>query len=220
MAEYQVEGWEITGRRPGAFDDQGRAVGEVDVEGEGYKAVIRYVLDGSELTFRSVTIESDDHVSSTLMRKPPLGDVRDYLRQTAIERPEFFSMPALLAELGATGTSEKERRLLEEQVKRAATAAELLAQSRVQRGRGATNDETWAAVAELYLYSLRVYGQKAVKGLVIELERRENIFWARSTVKTYVRRARELGWLTKGSQGKAGADPGPRLLQWRKEKEA
>jgi transposase len=42
---------------------------------------------------------------------------------------------------------------------------------------------------------------------------------APNTVYWWVRRAREEGWLTKGQQGRAGANAGPRLIMWLKEQE-
>jgi hypothetical protein len=199
------------------MDRQGRTRGEVDVEGDGWTAVIRYALDPPNLRFTRITLDSADDIPSTLLRRIPLGEVRAYLRQTFVEHSYLMSFSALLDHHGARPSSDQERVFIKEQARRAQRASDVLKASKPRRGPGANNDEHWASIAELYLYCVRVYGQKAIEGMLAELENREELFWSRSTVKTYARRARELGWLTKGTQGKAGAEPGPKLTKWRKE---
>lgn len=90
---------------------------------------------------------------------------------------------------------------------------EYLRTTRPGRGRAADNQEWYGHVARVYLDFYAQHGQRTVKAMAVFLDAAPN------TVYWWVRRAREQGWLTKGQQGRAGANPGPRLIQWLEEQE-
>lgn len=80
-------------------------------------------------------------------------------------------------------------------------------------GRGGYPTDVYEWVATQYLDLLRA-GSRSV---LAELARRASERFGRpvsvSTARDWVHRARELGFLTKGSRGRAQAEPGPRLRQ-------
>jgi hypothetical protein len=86
-------------------------------------------------------------------------------------------------------------------------------------GQVVRNNEHWAWIAENYLEGCRVFENEPIIYLKQELEKRE-VFWSRSKVAAEKERAKQLEWLkSRRTPGKAGADPGPKLIQWRKDHE-
>ncbi len=87
-------------------------------------------------------------------------------------------------------------------------------------GRSAKSDDFYRSVALMYLEYFERYGQRVIAEMTEALgKRREHANRSRNTVSTWVRRAREEGWLTRSTQGKAGGAPGPKLRAWLKEQE-
>lgn len=82
-----------------------------------------------------------------------------------------------------------------------------------KKGRNAQNPDHYRDVAIRYIELLDEHGQRVVTAMAEELG------YSPNTVSTWVRRAREEGWLTKGIQGKAGGEPGPKLIEWMREQE-
>lgn len=73
-------------------------------------------------------------------------------------------------------------------------------------GRPALPDGHYRDVALEYLELYEGGSPRVLK----ELAERRGVQWR--TVRDWVARARQLGYLTRGKQGRAGARPGPRLL--------
>lgn len=80
-------------------------------------------------------------------------------------------------------------------------------------GRAPLPDELLRQVAEGYLLEMQSGLRGAVQRLADRLGRPEK------TVSNWVAKARRDGWLGPASQGRAGATPGPRLLQARRSRE-
>lgn len=187
---------------PGATKD-GEVFAGVRYETDDFTAELYYVIKETSFRFIDIRFAGSD-LSGTDLRQLPVGAIKEQIRRRLPEDPKFSTWGAHIGD--------------EEQSRRVEEALRLLPHSRPKRGPGQKNPEHWAFVAETYLYCVQRYGQKAIKGMVEEVPAREpEIYWSKSTCKTYVRRARELKWLTKGKQGVAGAEPGPKLLAWRKE---
>jgi hypothetical protein len=73
----------------------------------------------------------------------------------------------------------------------------------------------YAYVALQYLSHYEQHGQRVVKTMTETLRTQlSNPELPINTVRHWVWRARKEGWLSKGEKGKAGAQPGPRLIEW------
>lgn len=77
-----------------------------------------------------------------------------------------------------------------------------------KRGRTGRAPEFYRQVAVEYL---DLYQQGHGRGLLYELAERRGI--SRNQARDWKRRAVELGFLTPGTPGRAGAEPGPRLME-------
>jgi hypothetical protein len=75
-----------------------------------------------------------------------------------------------------------------------------------KRGRHGFGDDFYRRVALLYLELQSAGWGRGILGEIARLEDRP-----RETVSTWVRQARKRGFLTAGTPGRAGAEPGPRL---------
>ena len=95
----------------------------------------------------------------------------------------------------------------------AVQSAEILKVTHPKRGRAVDNQDVYGHAARVYLDMLGTHGQKTPSAMAEEFD------VPIGTVRTWIRRAREEGWLTSGQQGRAGAAPGPRLLRWLDEQE-
>lgn len=94
----------------------------------------------------------------------------------------------------------------------AVEAAARISVSSSRAGRPALPDEHYEHVAHLYL---ELYGQGVKRGIIAELAERMSTpdhAVPRETARDWIKRSRDLGFLSPGKQGRAGAVPGPRLL--------
>src|SRR5262249_9497475 len=87
-------------------------------------------------------------------------------------------------------------------------------------GRPPLADAWYRRVAEIYLAALE-RGERnpvgAVRGELADALAQPAL--NRATVAGLIRKARKGGWLTHAIRGRAGAEPGPRLLQAREEEQ-
>jgi hypothetical protein len=152
---------------------------------------------GGELVIGSIEVASSEDERS------PLGVTTDILRALPLAellmaaRSVLFDAPLRVAEWESTLG-----RRLPEQRRASASAAEGLAQPR-GRGRPALEDDHYRSVAALYVKLQREGSTRVIEDLTVELER------PRPTVRNWVRVARQRGFLTPGTRGRAGADLGP-----------
>lgn len=122
----------------------------------------------------------------------------------------------LASHLAATlRLSDEERRAAIEQAR---AISSRLAKAKPHRGRGVEKQpEELRHVALQYLYHYQEHGRRVVKAMTETLTTElSNPALPIGTVRHWVWRARKEGWLSKGEQGKAGARPGPRLIEWMK----
>jgi hypothetical protein len=159
-------------------------------------------------------------LASPVMRQVPLGAIRLYLRSTLEERPELHSYGALFRHHGAEPGSEEERRLLDDAYRRAKRAARSLQKAKPRRTRGVADPDRYRRVAQMYLGFCPKHGQRVIQAMTEELRKDPKYLdLSRETVSTWVRRARDTGWLTPSSRGKAGGDRGPKMIEWDKKHE-
>ena len=81
------------------------------------------------------------------------------------------------------------------------------------RGRPPRTDEEHRRIALIYLAKIaeRAESKRTTRGIVSEIAVEESI--PRNTLKSWLREARQRGFLNGSTPGRAGAIPGPRLLQ-------
>ena len=114
--------------------------------------------------------------------------------------------------------SDQQRR---QTIDRASAISRSLDKAKPHRGRGVDKPpEDYRHVALEYLYHLQEHGQRVVKAMTETFRtQRSEPELPINTVRHWVWRARKDGWLSKGEKGKAGAKPGPRLIEWLKTQE-
>jgi len=145
---------------------------------------------------RQLAIEPWNHSSEltvTVMRAVPAGRIRDAVVARA-------KAEAQLVEIGMGWAAPANP----------TASAVLAAHDRPRRGRPPLPDSHYAAVAEAYL---EICDEGLQSTVLVELARRFNR--PRETMRDHVGRARELGYLSRGRQGRPGASPGPRLVELR-----
>lgn len=163
-----------------------------------------------------------------------LGGGQVDARAAMVEYAEFFTKEelthwaeslgreaagTLAGHLSATLTlSEEDRR---QAIERARAISLRLARSKPHRGRGVEKQpEDYVHVALEYLYHYEEHGQRVVKTMTETLRMQlSDPELPIGTVRHWVWLARKEGWLSKGEKGKAGAQPGPRLIEWLKTQE-
>ena len=207
VAKYTAP-FRIAQRTIGDVDDDGKATGSVVVvptDSDDWSATVRYNVTHANLNFTSIVLyASGDDIPSSLWKRFPIGAVRDYLRQTFKEHPEWMSAGAMRGD--------------EEQHQRAKRAAEVLRKNKPKRGPGRKNDEHWRSISDVYLWAVRTGGSKSVyQRMADEIQQQEGIEYDAKTMKWMVERARDYGWLTRPGKGKVGGEHGPRYLEWKEQ---
>lgn len=184
----------------GRADWKGTAQAGVQIVKKDLRADLWFRVDEQGIRFQYLQLEGDDIDSSSI--RLPLTAIKKWAVDQIQKRPYVLSIGALLGDEGQKAAVER--------------AFQLLTKSKP--GLTVRNDEHWSFVADLYLYCCQRYDSEPIVGMKLELEKRE-MFWSRSKVANEVKRARQLGWLTPSTRGKAGAEPGPKLIARRKEQQ-
>ena len=170
--------------------------------------------DNVDLTIRSLTI--DGHITSAVTRDIPIGAIRlELIRRIAdgdIPNQEFDEIKdegdapghplnkVVAAEIGIAVSKAVRNRPFSE--------------FRLTRGARKSPDH-YRMVAVEYLVAFEANPPRPLKHLTAALQARwEDEELSSRTVERWVARAREQGWLTKGTRGVAGAEPGQRLIDW------
>lgn len=172
---------------------------------EGVLSVIRDQLVVHEIRVQPTTAEGTPPgagLTTTVLRSLPLGGLVAALRAVVEEAPEQ------VAELERSSGETFEE--LKKQTQRAARAVR---GTGLKRGRKGYPDDHYRWVALEYL-ALQAEGWS--RGILVELAKRATKhlgrdFVARETVRDWVAEARKRQFLTKATQGRAGAGPGPNL---------
>ena len=168
-------------------------------------AVVRTVIEDYDLWVDEITFTSNEGsgLTTNTIRGLHLGEFRQRITDLIRDDPDVLAKPRqIVADM--MGLPEPEPGEL-------TTLAKYLRKG-PSKGRAAHSPEFHRATALMYLKLWPQHGQRVVKAMAEEMGR------PRDTVSTWVRRSREEGWLSKGTQGKAGGEPGPKLVEWMKEK--
>lgn len=159
----------------------------------------RAVVIGGIVAFRSFAVRAEDDLTAATLRAIPVGEIRRQVQQMlAPARPSAPSPPRDRRVVIAGGHS------------RSGWVEFVETDGRFERVEA---DDRDAAVAELYLESVRDHPRNPIEALSALMGQ------PRGRVSELVRRARDRGWLTARGRGKAGAEPGPRLLVYRETRE-
>jgi hypothetical protein len=166
--------------------------------------IIRGLLAGDDtgsIGVRQLTLEAYNptgelaEIQSSDMRQR-LGEIRDAAVGRLRQQAELATHPAYADAWWRTSAIE---------------VGERAVSGTTSRGRPALPDEHYEHVARLYL---ELYGQGVKRGILEEIARRMSTPGhpvPRETARDWVKRSRDLEFLSRGRQGRAGAMPGPRL---------
>ena len=155
-------------------------------------------------------------VTSTVLRAIPTGRLLAQARLALIASDEVGHSIASLAEHSDGATSAVAAQLAEifrvgddEQRARAAEAAERARGAELRRGRKGYPDDHYRRIALAYL---DLQSQGVTRGILDRIAEQEGR--KRDTIRDWIHQAREREFLTKGTPGRAGAQPGPRLYEF------
>jgi hypothetical protein len=172
-------------------------------------------IERGTIQLRSVEIVSPGEITSAVLRAVPLRRMQERIVEELRRNPTLQDGQATLRELiraaGESGWPPDLLARLDQAEEEAHRRARFLAPPK--RGRRARSPDFYREIALDYLHTLRREPRKVVEAMAASRG------VPRPTVSTWIRRAREEGWLTKSTQGKAGGEPGPKLRAWVKEQE-
>lgn len=158
---------------------------------EGQLAVSgRFTMQGSAAKLTSITVADGDGLSAAAVRNLPFGRITGSLAAlTAMETAGRCGIAAAYPDAAATAA-----------VQRRMTLAR-------RGGPAPLTDERLQRLAEAYLRETAPgMPSRPVVRLAAEFGAPED------TVRTWLARCRKDGWLTASVKGRAGGEPGPRLL--------
>ena len=181
--------------------------------GTSFRVNVQYDIDRRGVVLKRV---GADAITSTLMRQIRFDEVSRRILESLLDDPTLASGPALLGRLidEASGSASGEEIEFMRAARRSVEShMDSVREGHPRRGRAANNDAWNAQIANLYLDFHARYGQRCVKPMADHLDTTPK------KVSEWVSQARRGGWLTKGSQGRAGALPGLRLMQWNAKQE-
>jgi hypothetical protein len=194
------------------YEDRSERLPAVVVSINDHEYTIQYNVDEAGVTFNQIT---GNDITSATLRAIRLGELRATIRA----HPERTSILAILYRSVEKGDLTADNGALPILEAAYQDAIERIKQAPPKRGRGAKDPDFYRAIAVMYLEHVE-QGQRPIQDMTNELRRKRKYRkLSRNTVSTWVRKAREDGWLTRSTQGKAGGEPGPRLEAWYREQE-
>ncbi len=172
------------------------------------------VLSGGELVIGQLTLEPELNtgtgITRSLLHGVSVSQILARAQAMLVQTPEWLELVKRLG-LGEPPHADKER------AHRAAATAATAGTAR-RRGRKGWGEEHYRRVALEYLALQREGVGRGILNRLAEREaKRLKKPIARETMRDWVRRARELGFLAGGVRGRAGARPGPNLYPKKEE---
>jgi hypothetical protein len=191
--------------------------------GDGCRAIVRTATRDDALRVVSVYFDCGDggEPSTGTLRLFLLGEFRLHALEWLRTHPGLLELPYVAflregldqgQELSDPRKHERLVSLLEESSRSASSATRRLRKG-PNKGRHAANPDHYRDVAIRYLELLPEHKQRVIRAMA------DHLGYSPNTVSTWVRRAREEGWLSRGTQGKAGGEPGPKLIEWMENEE-
>lgn len=165
-------------------------------------------IDPSEPFVRIKSISISAHeITAAVLRGLPIEDLKREIVRIYRKHPALSDGRALLREL-IRGSGDKASPEILEKLGRAERAAYRNVASLADVGLRKYPDQFWRDVGVAYLRALVREPRKAVEAMAERFDKPIH------TVRGWIKRAREEGWLSEATHGRAGADPGPRLVEW------
>lgn len=171
-------------------------------------------IDSGMLRLRSISISSPSDVTSAVLREIPLGRIKEQIVRELRRDPTLTDGRAALRAMIRYAGDERFPPELVSRLHKAETQAyrrvASLRRREPRRGPGSRSPEFYRDVALEYLDTLK----REPRQPVVFMAERHGV--PTPTARTWVRRAREEEWLDAGQQGRAGGNPGPRLIEYLK----